>query len=193
MKPDGSVELCQRIDPNKCSNSNPEKCGQVYVRGFQPAENPEFDNHYAIMYAWYFPKIQNHPHSRTHDWQQVIVWLVWDEQAKDFKTTGFSMSGPNGYKTVAPDRKFVNLDKKSPGHAFFVYTVVDGGRGIKSDFPKQSPSLIFQPMVAYDVFTTSAKKSIENKDAFGKGFAAPFADVAYKGHLQAAWDARLKK
>ena len=57
-------------DPSgDCSSST----GQVYAR----AES--FNNAFAIMYAWYFPKDQivdgggNAGH--RHDWENVVVWI----------------------------------------------------------------------------------------------------------------------
>ncbi|GJC88843.1 hypothetical protein ColLi_11681 [Colletotrichum liriopes] len=74
-----------------------DSAGQTYVRGRW------WNDKYAIMYAWYFPKDQNwiKIKGHRHDWEHVVVWINNpDDRRFKPELIGVSTSFHSGYKNL---------------------------------------------------------------------------------------------
>jgi len=179
----GKIEDCQTFDISD---------GQIYVRGFKAKDVPQFENHYAIMYAWYFPKIQEFPQGQKHDWQQIVQWYTLKQQPdtdpNNYEFVGVSYSTPDGYKYRPKDKIRA---KKATGQLFIKYGKVGHKRGLEIEAAESTKKDMQgqRNMLAWDEFNQNEQvKAANNPDSFDKK-VAPFADIAYPGHLQAAWKA----
>lgn len=182
-----AIEACQRFDISD---------GQIYVRGFKAQDIPLYGGHYAIMYAWYFPKIQESPKGgHRHDWQQLVQWYKLkdpkrpDTNPDNYNFVGVSYSTPDGYKYQRQE----DFPRKSDtGQIFVKYGRVGTKRGLEIERAQawMHNRLGQRWMLSWDELSQNqaAVDAANNPNSFDKN-VAPFSDYAVKGHLEAAWKA----
>ena len=166
-----------------CSSST----GQVYAR------SASFNNAFAIMYAWYMPKVRSACHrsvnqkltfalaqdspstglGHRHDWEGIVVWID-DPNKAEPTLLGVAASAHGGFSTTTSPP----LDGTSPLIRYFSVFPVNHQLGFTSDVGGQ------QPLIAYESLTDAARNALETTD-FGSG-NVPFKDANFQNNLQRA-------
>lgn len=164
----------------KCSKSE----GQVYSR------SGSWNDRWAIMYSWYFPKDQNvdGPANKGHryDWENIVVWLTG--KTEDAEVTGVSFSAHSDY------RKYRNANGnsvyfKDDSHPLVQYSNSADWLDHSLDSYKEDRSNEGdggqQPLIAWTELTQAAQTALDKAD-FGQA-NVPFIDDAWEGKLTKAW------
>ncbi|KAK7536948.1 necrosis inducing protein [Phyllosticta citribraziliensis] len=139
--------------------------GQVYVR------STSYNNAYAIMYSWYWPK--DSPSTGTghrHDWENVVVWID-SETAAEPTILGVSASAHSGYGTstspnLSGTRPLIKYESIWPVNHALGFTSTVGGE---------------QPLIAWESLPTAAQTALTNTD-FGSA-NVPFKDANFENNL----------
>ncbi|KAG2502720.1 hypothetical protein JM18_009091 [Phytophthora kernoviae] len=140
-----------------------------------------YNDVWAIMYAWYFPKgFWGELPSRRHDWANVIVWI--DNPASETPSiVGLSTSyGDSTYKKIAPapysainngtTPKFLHTLAMLFGGPYMIYTSMFGE---------------FQDLIMWEQLTDEARTALNTTD-FGDA-KVPFIDANFEKKLEKAW------
>lgn len=187
--------------------------GQIYARWIAKDDPLNKWHTDAIMYSWYFLKIQDggiFGSSKRHDWQQIVVWLSSRNEGKtaeDFGIDQVSYSRPDGYKKTGSP----SLVQNSTTNPLVLYEQVGAekklplSRGLNMISSNNTPQGKHgweawtppQEMVAWEKFTPKARAGVnENNYPRLKMKTAPFSDDenyyhenVFVTHLKAAFEA----
>uniref|UniRef100_H3GB61 Necrosis inducing-like protein NPP1 type n=1 Tax=Phytophthora ramorum TaxID=164328 RepID=H3GB61_PHYRM len=139
-----------------------------------------YNDVWAIMYAWYFPKgfWDASPFWR-HDWSNAVVWI--DNPAlENPKALGLSISrSENKYGSTYTEEdgfengKTPNLSRYVPPmEAATLSTGYDSGE--------------FQDLIMWDQLTDAARAALNDQDNFGRT-EVPISDDHFPKRLEEAW------
>ncbi|ROV98158.1 hypothetical protein VPNG_08591 [Cytospora leucostoma] len=150
----------------KCSSST----GQLYVRA------AEYNNYYALLYSWYFPKDEPSPGiGHRHDWEGTIVWLKssTDTSAGNIVAVCPSAHGgwectTNGY-TLSGTKPLIKSESAWPLDHSLGQTTKEGGA---------------QPLIAWESLPPAAQDALQSAD-FGSAIV-PFKDSTFNANLAKA-------
>ncbi|KAJ8578533.1 hypothetical protein ON010_g667 [Phytophthora cinnamomi] len=137
-----------------------------------------FNDVWAIMFCWYFPK--DSPSSRMghrHDWEHVVVWINNPDVAEP-KILGISASAHSGYKKYAPppaDNLDGNSVKVNYEHAWPINHALD----------TTDKAGTFQDLIMWEQMTEDARSAL-NSVRFGKA-NTPMNDGNFRPKLEKAW------
>jgi len=153
----------------QCSSST----GQVYARA------ATYNNSYAILYSWYFPKDEPSELEslvgvgHRYDWEGIVVWL--SSASTSAKLLGVAASYHGDYQTsTAP-----SLSGNHPLIKYYTaYDILDHSCGFTTTVGGM------QPLIAWDSMPTVAQNAIANKN-WGSG-NAPFIDANFDANLAEA-------
>ncbi|CAG8252579.1 unnamed protein product [Penicillium nalgiovense] len=168
---DAAGNTNEGLNPTGSSSGECSKnTGQVYVRSATSG------GHYALMYAWYFPKDSPSTElGHRHDWEGVIIWLSDSTSTSasnvlavcpsahggwDCTTDGYTLDGTSAlikYESIWP----VN-------HSLGLTTTVGGT----------------QPLVAWESMSTVVQDALDTTD-FGSG-NVPFNEPNFAANLEKA-------
>ncbi|KAI1874099.1 uncharacterized protein JN550_002678 [Neoarthrinium moseri] len=167
---DTSAGLAPSGDPSgDCDSST----GQVYAR----AES--YNEAFAIMYSWYFPK--DEPSwlesvvgiGHRYDWEGIVVWL--SDDTADGTLLGVAASYHGDYETS----KTPDLSGSGPLIKYYTaYSILDHSMGFTDTVGGQ------QPLIAWDSMPTVAQEALANKD-WGDA-NVPFIDSNFESNLAKA-------
>ncbi|KAG3084536.1 hypothetical protein PI124_g18024 [Phytophthora idaei] len=139
-----------------------------------------YNDKYAILYAWYFPKgFWNEDATRRHDWASAVVWIDNPELASP-SILGLSVSTADWkYKTQAPATSGIT-DGKTPRLAHVL--------NVEKGYPYLTTTDTtgdFQNLIMWDQLTTAARTALNTTDF---GFAkVPVSDASFDTKLKKAW------
>uniref|UniRef100_H3GB92 Necrosis inducing-like protein NPP1 type n=1 Tax=Phytophthora ramorum TaxID=164328 RepID=H3GB92_PHYRM len=152
----------------------PSLSSQVYGRA------EWYNDVWAIMYAWYFPKgfWDGTPWWR-HDWSNAVVWIDNPAHEKP-KVLGLSLStSENKYgNTYVPAEGIEN--GTTPTLSRNVLPMRSAALG-----PAVNPGE-FQDLVMWDQLTDAARAALNDQDNFGRT-EVPISDDHFPKHLKKAW------
>ncbi|KAF7186565.1 NLP effector protein 1, partial [Pseudocercospora fuligena] len=167
---DTSAGLSPTGDPSgDCDSST----GQVYAR----AES--YNDAYAIMYSWYFPK--DEPSwleslvgvGHRYDWEDVVVWL--SDATEDATLLGVAASYHGDYVTSTDP----SLSGDHPLIQYYTaYAILDHSMGFASTVGGT------QPLIAWDELPSAAQTALADKD-WGDA-NVPFIDANFETNLAEA-------
>ncbi|KAG7387759.1 hypothetical protein PHYBOEH_008142 [Phytophthora boehmeriae] len=148
---------------------------QVYGRAAR------YQDKWAIMYAWYFPKgwFEAFP-TRRHDWGNIIVWIDDPSLAAPAILAVSMQASHSKYaKEVAPaEGLFLGTTPKIyRANSFFTG---NGRMGLSRD---GGDSL---DLIMWEQLTEEARVALNSVGQFGSA-EVPFADYAFDGRLKDAW------
>ncbi|TDH69676.1 hypothetical protein CCR75_008724 [Bremia lactucae] len=144
---------------------------QVYAR-FE-----EYNSHYAIMYAWFFPRdYMIRPIGNRFSWENAVVWLSKD----DHKLLAVSASGMFSYKKYEPvDNKNLDGDSFKLKYTYLVtshhYLKATTEKGVKQD------------LVSWTNLTRPALHALQREDSFGDYPKMPLSDNLFGKNLEKAF------
>ncbi|KAM5352738.1 hypothetical protein ACJ41O_005460 [Fusarium nematophilum] len=154
-----------------------DSAGQTYVRGRW------WNDRYAIMYAWYFPKDQNLVaiKGHRHDWEFVVVWINNPDDAKAKpELQGCSTSAHGGFKKFAPVPGYDVKDWTHPRVKYYVDTAVFGTHSLDLTGDDGGMSRLIQ----WEQMTAQARDSLDNHDWVDANFPM---GKNFEGNLRNAW------
>ncbi|KAH8655334.1 necrosis inducing protein [Xylariales sp. PMI_506] len=162
LKPTGSPS-------GSCSSST----GQIYSR----AES--YNNAFAIMYSWYFPK--DEPSwlealvgiGHRYDWEGIVVWL--SDDTADATLLGVAASYHGDYVTSTDP----SLSSDHPLIKYYTaYDILDHSCGFTDTVGGM------QPLIAWDSLPTVSQEALADKD-WGSA-NVPFIDSNFETNLAEA-------
>ncbi|GMF57847.1 unnamed protein product [Phytophthora fragariaefolia] len=151
-----------------------------------------YKDHWAIMYAWYFPK-QSYLYTSKgtrHKWTAAVVWLDNPavEKPKILAVSTIGTSGvyeikKNDGKKVCnrrgqcnpPFGKYIN-----DTHPMLLYEQDVRATGLEMAMTRGKGE--FQDLIMWDQMTEEARTGLSNAD-----FAPPFVDEAFLPNFESAW------
>ncbi|TDH74035.1 hypothetical protein CCR75_003840 [Bremia lactucae] len=180
----------------KASNGNEdckfaEKGSQVYGRAMW------YQNLYAIMYSWYFPKRfwLGFP-TKRHDWKSVVVWIK-DPSEKTRKIVGVSMSKsldlyntktelyPNNFARIQVSASSIVASNTSLRFEYYEF-------GMRASYLKLTGhDGQYQDLILWEQLTPAARKALNN-DANFYDAIVPFSDKHFKAQIVAAYPLALE-
>ncbi|OWZ06221.1 Necrosis inducing protein NPP1, partial [Phytophthora megakarya] len=138
-----------------------------------------YNDKFAIMYTWYFPKSSWAVWStHRHDWSSLVVWI--DNPELETPT----MLGLSFSKT---DTKYDKQAPLLPGNSITTPTILRSTQ-VFSGPPYLSETIIqgdFQDLIMWDQLTDAARKALNTTD-FGSA-KVPFIDENFQKKLEQAW------
>ncbi|ETO85835.1 hypothetical protein F444_00549 [Phytophthora nicotianae P1976] len=151
---------------------------QVYSR------SKWYEDKWAIMYAWYFPKdMQNIGLIKKgvrHDWVNLVVWLDNPALAEP---TILAISASNygtGYEISKPPKRSDIINGTTPK----VRYDEDNREGWHTIFQFHEEGE-YQDLIQWNQLTNATRKALENTD-FGDFANVPFNDAYFETNLKAA-------
>ncbi|CAN8101954.1 unnamed protein product [Discula destructiva] len=150
-----------------CSSST----GQVYARAAQ------YNEYFAIMYAWFMAKDSPSPGmGHRFDWEQSIVWLS-DSNTTEPTLVGFSVSAHGGSDTsrtpgLSGTHPLAGYKSNWPTNHQLVQTTEVGGS---------------QPLIAWESLPAAAQTALQDTD-FGSAIV-PFKDSTFTANLEKGYAA----
>ncbi|OWY95147.1 Necrosis inducing protein NPP1 [Phytophthora megakarya] len=150
---------------------------QVYGRSMW------YEDKWAIMYAWYFPKdIQNVGLIKKgvrHDWVNIVVWLDNPARVKPkVLATSVSRYGTK-YIITKPPSSVNIINDTTP---MVAYDGDQEGWHTIFHFYKEGE---YQDLIQWEQLTDAARDALENAE-FGDHATVPFNDANFKTNLKAA-------
>ncbi|KAK8205029.1 necrosis inducing protein [Phyllosticta capitalensis] len=139
--------------------------GQVYVR------SESYNDAYAIMYSWYWPK--DEPSTgigHRHDWEAIVVWID-DETSSNPTILGVAASAHGDFSTTTSP----NLSGTRPLIKYESIWPVDHSLGFTSTVGGE------QPLIAWESLPTAAQTALTDTD-FGSA-NVPFKDANFETNL----------
>ncbi|POM58637.1 LOW QUALITY PROTEIN: Hypothetical protein PHPALM_36688 [Phytophthora palmivora] len=167
------------------------KGSQVYGR------SGWYKDHWAITYAWYFPKGFNwigFP-SRHHDWKSVIVWID-NPAVENPKILGVSMS-----KSDSDYRKETNVwanyfaGYRLAGRRYHRTVIYGSSTSLRFEYNVDLGTYLsfsrffdgnYQDLIMWEQLPAAGREAFNNNDNFGRA-DVPFNDENYEKHLENAW------
>ncbi|KAK7744452.1 hypothetical protein SLS53_003336 [Cytospora paraplurivora] len=144
--------------------------GQIYVRA------KEYNNYYALLYSWYFPK--DEPSTgigHRHDWEGTIVWLKSSTDTSASNIVAVCPSAHGGWEcttngfTLSGTKPLVKYESGWPLDHSLGETTKEGGT---------------QPLIAWESLPTAAQDALQSAD-FGSAIV-PFKDSTFDANLAKA-------
>ncbi|KAG6587076.1 necrosis inducing-like protein NPP1 type [Phytophthora cinnamomi] len=156
-----------------------------------------FKDLWAIMYAWYFPKVVYYgvwsKNGHRHNWASAVVWL--DNPAVETpKILAVSASKPNGrYRFLKNGPQVCDRWSCTP-----LFTDVINGSSVmlayEEDYDGDGNSVTlntdrskgeFQDLIMWEQMTDEARNALSQTN-FGEKAKVPFIDVNFNASLEAA-------
>uniref|UniRef100_H3H0B8 Necrosis inducing-like protein NPP1 type n=1 Tax=Phytophthora ramorum TaxID=164328 RepID=H3H0B8_PHYRM len=139
-----------------------------------------YNDVWAIMYAWYFPKgfWDKCPYWR-HDWSNVVVWID-NPDVETSKVLGLSLStSENKY-----GHKYAPAESIRNGTTPMLYRYLPsfGSAGLNTYVDLGQ----FQDLIMWDQLTDAARAALNDQDNFGRT-EVPISDDHFPEHLEKAW------
>ncbi|OWZ10976.1 hypothetical protein PHMEG_00016072 [Phytophthora megakarya] len=166
------------------------KGSQVYGRAGQ------YEELWAFMYSWYFPKGFNwmgFP-SRRHDWKSVVVWID-NPEVETPKIVGVSLSKSNtkyrkNTRVYASD--FVGYQRV--GRRYERTYIYGSNTSLRIEYMLDLGTYLtlgnwdgeYQDLIMWDQLTDGARDALNDEDNFGKA-EVPFSDDNWEKHLENAY------
>ncbi|POM81287.1 Necrosis inducing-like protein NPP1 type [Phytophthora palmivora] len=140
-----------------------------------------YNDKWAIMYAWYFPKgFFMGVASRRYDWASAVVWI----DNPDFATPailGLSTStSDDEYQKKAPAPDFGILNGVTPT---LYHSISEVAGQPMLDYSTRTGD--FQPLIMWEQLTDAAREALNTWD-FGDAFV-PVNDANFEEKLKKAW------
>ncbi|CAJ2506009.1 Uu.00g001390.m01.CDS01 [Anthostomella pinea] len=146
-----------------CSSST----GQVYSRA------AAYNDAYAVMYAWYWPKDEpSDGIGHRHDWEGIVVWLSSNSTSATLLGVAASAHGDFSTETdpaISGSGPLIRYQSEWPLDHSLGFTSTVGGQ---------------QPLIAWESLTDAARTALENTD-FGSA-NVPFKDANFANNLEKA-------
>ncbi|ETN24092.1 hypothetical protein PPTG_00542 [Phytophthora nicotianae INRA-310] len=139
-----------------------------------------YNDVWAIMYAWYFPKgfWDASPFWR-HDWANAVVW-VDNPAAENPKVLGISLSkSSDRYNKEVPARL---ANGNTPVVTYYNRGLNTAALMSSSTSSGESPL----DLIMWEQLTDVARASLNDKENFGRS-DVPFSDENFPGRLEKAW------
>ncbi|KAE8875885.1 hypothetical protein PF005_g23934 [Phytophthora fragariae] len=140
-----------------------------------------YNDVWAIMYAWYFPKgFFIGVASRRFDWASAVVWIDNPDFATP-KILGLSTStSDDDYQTKNPAPDFAILG----GTSTLLYHSINEAAGQPTlDYSSRTGD--FQPLIMWEQLTDAARLALNTTD-FGRAYV-PMNDANFEEKLKKAW------
>ncbi|ETL81841.1 hypothetical protein L917_17913 [Phytophthora nicotianae] len=155
-----------------------------------------YNDLWAIVYAWYFPKgfWMDSP-SRRHDWKSVVVWID-NPESQTPKIVGVSMSkSDTKYYTETKTWPSYFAGYRMEGRIYDRTYIYGSNTSLRFQYQSDlgSPYLNFgdwegeyQDLIMWEQLTDAARAALNDGNNFGDA-EVPFSDEHYEKHLDNAW------
>ncbi|KAK1929662.1 hypothetical protein P3T76_014879 [Phytophthora citrophthora] len=140
-----------------------------------------YNDKWAIMYAWYFPKgFFMGVASRRYDWASAVVWLDNPDFAAPAILGLSTSTADDEYQNKAPAPDFGILDGVTP----LLYRSISEVAGQPMlDYSSRTGD--FQPLIMWEQLTDAARETLNTFD-FGDA-VVPVNDANFEEKLKKAW------
>ncbi|KAJ3392693.1 hypothetical protein HDU84_003699 [Entophlyctis sp. JEL0112] len=152
--------------------------GQVYVRSAQ------YQDRWAIMYSWFWPKDQEEfGAGHRYDWESAVVFINdVNASAADQKIIEVAASAHGNYRQYTPPNSDI-MDGTHPHIKYYTDGLKDHSLDTYDNPPTgESPYL---PLIHWDQLTSAARDTLQNYD-FGNA-NVPMKDANFENNLAKAY------
>uniref|UniRef100_H3GAX4 Necrosis inducing-like protein NPP1 type n=1 Tax=Phytophthora ramorum TaxID=164328 RepID=H3GAX4_PHYRM len=137
-----------------------------------------YEDSYAILYSWYFPRDRKGTFGHRHSWEHIIVWIERTSSTKGALSSVSASTSDGKYFTITPpdtdmvwDKTSVKIQYKAKTFSHYVNVSTESGD--------------FQDLVMWEDMSSAARTALNLND-FGSA-TVPFKEDTFLDNLKNAY------